>query len=413
MSPDRINFVDAIPLDLLRRYLVARGWKRVSRSEVAPQDSGFPIHRGLIAQNFLVGRSSGKANIDIYALAESGLPDIELLVPRNRDSSDLDQRIEGAITTLSQLEDREPNLIISSIRSIGFDVVRSRIPDVLVIGDTIQLESARNYINGMKDLLAATATTELRPQPFFGRQSKEATDYSEKCRFAHTYRGSFGFTIESPLTPEITDDALFDIEPAPPFERRVVQRLALGIKHVVEAVDSNDVRPLVDGFRNGFGANGCEKFANLIHSTAYSGMAFGFTFSPEWKVPEALRPSVEYSVGPRHVEMARAAAQALRGESLETPVDITGTVVRLQNEADPSDLTSLMGEGEISVLYSSEYGDIHVRVSLSPAEYLKAVQAHSLGRSVRVSGMLVHRGRFWFLNNPSVLTFVYQTELNL
>ena len=72
-----------------------------------------------------------------------------------------------------------------------------------------------------------------------------------------------------------------------------------------------------------------------------------------------------------------------------------------------------MGEGEISVLYSSEYGDIHVRVSLPPPEYLKAVQAHSLGRPVHVSGTLVHRGRYWYLNNPSALSIPHQSELEL
>jgi hypothetical protein len=72
-----------------------------------------------------------------------------------------------------------------------------------------------------------------------------------------------------------------------------------------------------------------------------------------------------------------------------------------------------MGEGEISILYSSEYGDIHVRVTLSPPDYLKAVEAHRLGRAVLVSGILVHRGRYWYLNNPSPLTVPIQGELNL
>jgi hypothetical protein len=169
----------------------------------------------------------------------------------------------------------------------------------------------------------------------------------------------------------------------------------------------------VEGFRDGFGANGCDRFASLVRSTAYSGMSFGFIFSPEWKLPEILRASLQFTVGPRHVEMARAAADALRGESLETRADVTGPVVRLQNEADPSDLSAIMGEGEISILYSSDYGDIHVRVTLSPPDYLKAVEAHRLGRSVRVSGTLVHHGRYWYLNKPSPLTVPVQGELNI
>ena len=410
MNPDFSNTVDLVPLGLLRRYLSAHGWRTADGYTTSLAQSvaatTFPDAQ------FFQSRASGQRNVDVFLLSESGYDDIELVIPKDNRTADYARRLKGAIETLSQLEERTPDEIVASIRAIGYDIVRSRIPDALVIENTIYLESARSYVNGMKELLAATATTELRPQPFFGRQSKEATEYSEKCRFGHTYRGSFGFTIESPLSPEKTE-GLPGIEPPLPFERRVVQRLALGIQHVCESVEHEDVRPLVEGFKDGFGANGCDRFASLVRSTAYSGMYFGFLFSPEWKLPEGLRTDMQFVVGPKHVEMARAAADALRGESLETRADVSGQVVRLQNEADPSDLSAIMGEGEISILYSSEYGDLHVRVTLSPPDYLKAVEAHRLGRAVQVSGTLVHRGRYWYLNNPSALTVPIQGELDL
>ncbi len=410
MSPDFSNTADLVTLGLLRRYLAARGWQ--------PADSHMttPAHAAVVPEfpdlQFFQSRATGQRNVDVFLLSEPGYDDIELVVPKDTRTADFARRLKGAIETLSQIEERAPDEIVASIRAIGYDVVRSRIPDDLVIENTIHLESARSYVNGMKDLLAATATTELRPQPFFGRQSKEATDYAEKCRFGHTYRGSFGFTIESPLTPEKTE-SLPGIDPPLPFERRVVQRLALGIQYVCESVEREDLKPLVEGFKDGFGANGCDRFASLVRSTAYSGMSFGFLFSPEWKLPEKLRVGLQFVVGPKHVEMARAAADALRGESLETRADVSGQVVRLQNEADPSDLSAIMGEGEISILYSSDYGDIHVRVTLSPPDYLKAVEAHRLGRAVLVSGTLAHRGRYWYLNNPSPLTVPVQGELNI
>jgi hypothetical protein len=410
MNPDFPNTVDLVPLGLLRRYLSAHGWHTADGHTTSLAQSvaatTFPDAQ------FFQSRASGQRNVDVFLLSESGYDDIELVIPKDNRTADYARRLKGAIETLSQLEERTPDEIVASIRAIGYDIVRSRIPDDLVIDNTIYLESARSYVNGMKELLAATATTELRPQPFFGRRSKEATEYSEKCRFGHTYRGSFGFTIESPLSPEKTE-GLPGIEPPLPFERRVVQRLALGIQHVCESVEHEDVKPLVEGFKDGFGANGCDRFASLVRSTAYSGMYFGFLFSPEWKLPEGLRTDMQFVVGPKHVEMARAAADALRGESLETRADVSGQVVRLQNEADPSDLSAIMGEGEISILYSSEYGDIHVRVTLSPPDYLKAVEAHRLGRAVQVSGTLVHRGRYWYLNNPSALTVPIQGELDL
>lgn len=401
---------DQVSLGLLRRYLTASGWRLADGSVAFPANllggSKFPDSK------FFESRATGVRNVDVFVFSEAGYEDIELVVPKNADTADSARRLKGAIETLSQLEDRASADVIASIRGIGYDVVRSSIPDELVLENTIHLERARSYVNGMKDLLAATATTELRPQPFFSRQSKEATEYSEKCRFGHTYRGSFGFTIESPLAAQASE-SLPGMDPPLPFARRVVQRLALGIQHICESVERQDIGPLMEGFRDGFGANGCDRFASLIRDTAYSGMSFGFMFSPEWKVPEKLRNRVQFSVGPRHVAMAMAAADALRGDSVETRVDVSGQVVRLQNEADPSDLSAMMGEGEVSVLYSSEFGNIHVRVTLTPPDYLKAVEAHRLGRAVHVSGNLVKRGRYWYLNNPSSLTVVIQGELDI
>jgi hypothetical protein len=411
VSPEPNKIADIVTLNLLRRYLVAHGWRLSDLS--LPLPDAFNINAPPDALDFFRGRSTGRRNCDVYVLSEPGLDDIELVIPRDHTASDFDRRLWGAISTLSQIENKEPDQIVASIRSFGFDVVQSRIPNELVVDDTIRLESARNYINGMKYLLAATATTEIRPLAFFGRVNNDAVDYSDRCRFGHTSKGSFGFTIESPVTTN-SEETLFGIESSPPFERRVVQRLAIGIQQVCEAVNADNLTPLVNGFRSGFSANGCEQFATLIRSTAYSGMSFAFSFSPEWPVPENLRQAAEFFVGPKHVDFARAAAQALRGESLEIPTDVYGTVVRLQNEADPSDLTASTGEGEISVLHASEdYGEIHLRITLPPAEYLKAVEAHRQGRPVRLSGTLVHRGRYWYLLRPSSLTIPYQSELDL
>lgn len=358
-------------------------------------------------------RAVGKRNFDVYVLSQPEDEEIELVIPRDSESSDFERRLRDAITTLSQVEQKEPDQIVAAIHSFGFDVVQSRIPSELVLNDSIHLENAKNYVSGMKDLLAITATTEIKPLAFFGRINKNAQEYSDKCRFGHTYRGSFGFTIESPLSVN-SERTLFGPELTPPFERRVVQRLAIGIQQVCQAVDMGDLGLLRESFRSGFSANGCERFAGLIHDTAYSGMSFAFSFSPDLAVPADLKQKTEFFVGPKHVDMARAAAQVLRGVSLEIPTEVHGNVVRLQNEADPSDLSPPTGEGEITVLHSSEdFGDIHLRVVLSPAEYLKAVEAHRFGRPVKLRGSLVRHGRYWYLRNPSQLTITHQGELEL
>ncbi len=400
VTPDIFSDPDAVPLGLLRRYLLANGWRR---AEVAPQvtNTAPPSKGSRIIREMLDGRSGGPRNFDQFVLSEPGLNDVELMLPRETGSLDYLRQIRGAIRTLSDLQDRAPEEIIAEVRQIGFDVMRSRIPDSMVSEDTILLEVATGYITGVRSLLAAAATTEIQPDPYFLRLKKEATMYADGCRFGHTFRGSFGFTVESPVVPNIDPPLPFVDQPRP-FERRVMERMVRGVKAVCDAVSHDNPEHLIVSAKKGFSANAYEQFAQLIEETSLGGMAFSFALSPEWNSPSDLAQTPEYFVGLRHVEMTRAAAKVLRSEALPRAEKVTGRVVRLASEDDPSDLMNPMGDREIAIKWTTPEGpDIHVRVTLNPADYLQAHAAHGAGHSVMVSGTLERRGRRWVLSSPT------------
>lgn len=395
---------EAVPLGMLRRYLSAQGWRAVPTAVPSRMEGSGLKSAELPA--FFKQRGGGQQNVDVYVFSDKGLEDIELVLPRDRSASDFVRRLEGVIETLSQLEGREPELIIADVRALGFDVVRSRIPEELVKDDTIRLVMATNYITGTKTLLASAATTEMRPEPYFLRIRKEATAYAEQCRFGHTFRGSFGFMIESPVSP---NDSLTlpGVEQVPPFERRVIQRFAKGIRVLRDAVQLKDPRHVVKNVESGFNANVCESFAELVESTARSGMTFTFAFSPEWVVADDFKASRDYFVGPAHIEISREAAKLMRDQPFSRPEQVFGRIIRLQNEADPTDLFNQTVEREIVIQWSSEdLGDVQVKVPLTPTDYLLAVEAHRNGRPVKISGILERQGRRWVLRQATNLIIV-------
>jgi hypothetical protein len=142
------------------------------------------------------------------------LKGVELVVPNTVDSPEYGRQVARVIDSLATLEDRSEEEVARSIREVAFDVVRSRIPDAQVVSDAIRLELARGFVAGIRSVLAAAATTELHRSPFFLRLRKEAIEYADGCRFGHTFRGSFGFTVESPLQRNI-QNSLPGIQPAP------------------------------------------------------------------------------------------------------------------------------------------------------------------------------------------------------
>jgi hypothetical protein len=392
----------SVPLGLLRRYLVAHGWRRLLDANQTPTE--LPPQYERIGRLVIEGRTDARRNFEVYLLVTPGFDDVEIVLPRYQNTSDFLARMRTAIRTLSDLEDRSADLIIADIRGVGFDIVRSRIPDELVRNDAVHLSTAVNYIAGVKTLLAATATTEIDPVPHFLRVRKEALEYADACQFAHTFRGSFGFTIESPVSPNIAPTFL-DIPQDAPFERRVISRFARGVDDICEAVRRDNVDVILTDFDRGFGANALDQFADLVESTARTGMTFSFSFSPEWPVPDDLARVRELRVGPQHIDVTREAAKSLRTQPVAREEQLFGRIVRLQTEADPTDLETPIGDREVAIQWSHEdLGDIQVRALLNPADYLTAIEAHRNGRPVRVSGTLEKRGRRWVLSNPTGLT---------
>ena len=387
----------SVPLNTLRRYLAALKWHvRGSKPiEAARPDT-------LASRVLLDGRTGGRRNFEVYVSDLAEFEGIELVVPISVESSEYASQVARIIEALAVLEERPEEDVARSIREVAFDVVRSRIPDAQVLDDAIHLEVARSFVVGIRNVLAAAATTELHPAPYFLRLRKEAVEYADRCRFGHTFRGSFGFTVELPLQPN-NQVTLPGIAPAPPFERRVMQRLTRGLKTVSQAVVANSTDPITKSVVTGFSANICEQFANLVEETSQSGIVFDFSFSREWKDDE-WSPAMpqSYFMAQPHVEVIKAAAKELRAQVQSWPETVFGRVIRLATDANPSDLTDLMGEREVAILWSSEeLGDVTVRAFLSPPDYLKAVEAHAAGRPVEVSGTLERRPRRWVLLNPT------------
>ena len=165
LIPSKQSDVLAVPLSLLRRYLTANNWRRID----APQPPSVPDHLQQMATSFMGDKLGGERNFDLYVLSAPDQVDIELVVPRRIDA-DFRMRMESMLETLSALTNLDQGEVITQIRAIGFDLVQSKIPSNLVLDDSVQLEVAASYVDNIRELLVATATTELDPMPFYPRE---------------------------------------------------------------------------------------------------------------------------------------------------------------------------------------------------------------------------------------------------
>ena len=384
---------DVAPLDLLKRYLRFQGWKAIAST---PKTSVSPRFKA-IAERLRKESPSPPKDFDLWELADRAGDPVQILVPEHTGSEAYSERIERALRTLAIVEQRPVENIALSVRGMGYDMVFSRIPDSLVVNESITLPTAKGYVTDVERMLRSAATVEITKSAFYGRVRDRAKDYADRCRFGHTFKGSFGFTIESPVA-EKSEQLIPELEENPPYERLVIERFARGVRAAVQAVDTDNLDLLVHGYEKAFNANACEVFADLISETSPRGLTIGFAFSPEWRVSPDLQGNVEFRVDARHAVVTREAAKKMRAAPFSRPETIKGRIIHLHNEADPSDLIETAGEREIVVKYDSKDLDvIEVHVELSPEQYQRAYAIHGRGQEIELSGTLERKGRDWVL----------------
>jgi hypothetical protein len=377
---------ETVPLGLLRRYLRRQGWRRVTHANSTPRPP--PKYPAALQT---IRPPPAQTSFDIWELNEWADEPIPVIVPTNSNSPEYRERVERTVKTLATVEQRTPEQVAVSIRSFGFDLVCSRVPDALVLDDSVQLEIAANYMAGIRDLLTAAANTEIEPTLFYPRAVPKAVKYADSCRFGHTFRGSFGFTVESPLE-ENTEPPMNFFGETPPFERLVVQRLARGVKAACDAVDTGDIGALIENVKSGFGANAYEKFAQLIEDTSPGGLKISFSFSPEWRTAPELSERVEFLVDQRHVEVSRRAAKAMMAKPAARPETIIGSISDLHSD-DPQHLMDTNSGRRITVRWFNGAREVNVLIPLEPEDYKRASDAHITGRQIRASGTLEQQGR--------------------
>lgn len=311
-----------------------------------------------------------------------------------------------ALKTISEFYDREIAEVSNDIKSLSYDQITSKIPNEYVLNDTIQLRIASQYINQMRGFLASSATTELTGERHSKRTRKEALEYAEQCRFGHTFRGSFGFLIESFVglnetpTLDIVSDNL-------PLSRRVVERITVGLATYDEAVETQNPGVIAE-CQDGFSANMCDAMADMLEETDVSKMVIGIKLSPEWRSKTITSKSI-FSIEHKNIELLRVAAKSMRVDEKPRPVQVFGRVRRVETDGNPANLSEDTAPKEIEINWASDDNTLlHVKVMLPNADYAEAVEAHRSGQPVSASGMLVRVGRSWRLDqvrNFKVITF--------
>lgn len=356
----------------LRRYLISRGWKNIEH----------PNKR-----------------IDVMTSPEEHGDHSQLSIPRSSELRDSSELINEAINLIAAYEQSPVEKIVDHVLRWDRDIIRTRFIKVLGHEDSLPLGIAANAVSSLKEFLGYAAHTHTNPRPFFDRAGAYSAIFANHCLFGHTFKGSFGLTIECPLEvpPEFKMD---EIEPTVPIERQIVERIANGLVTLRESIASDSIDPMLAGYLTGFSANMCRKLAEIYEDADGRRVEYDISWSPQLTSPceHTWKPMI---FDGRAYEFARVAAGALeKAEEFPDSV-IKGRIVVLKSETPPGLDEQAEFEHIITMSWEREKGQtVKIRVPLSPQQYIEACDAHKEGRPIQIQGTPEKAGKFWTLTRP-------------
>ncbi|XOF33786.1 MAG: hypothetical protein ACL93V_00345 [Candidatus Electrothrix sp. YB6] len=370
-SNSPLDIVQGISLYDLKSFLRSKGWLEISCT-------------------------NRKLSVFQGPEGDSGNP-LEVFLPSSNDFEDLTKRIYDVFSLLSNLYEIEPAALSRILKSLNIDKFFVKISPDDNFPFSIPLEVAKKEVNGLRNLFVYSACSEKKALPHHETPSRTGYNMAKKIRFGHTFHGSFGFSVESPVVEEFKQQDMF----FPPIERRIIERIIRGIQKTNEAISKQDPDILASGYQYGFNSRMCEAIVEMGEE-----LETPLELAVHWA--SSLPPSEDVSnfkvqaFGDEEFSYLKYAANKMKEVDPENSL-ILGKVVNLRS----NDPTSESGKRIIILKHHHEnYGNINVKIELGVNQYLLAIEAHKSRAQLEVQGILERKGSSWQLEAVSDLKII-------
>lgn len=329
---------------------------------------------------------------------------LEIVIPKNPRARDLKIYVENAINLLSALSEETNDDIVRRIVYYDTDVLHSR---NIHTGEynSITLRMASQQVTQLKQLVNFSAFSEYSPKPhFLSNENSTSRQMVEHYRFGHTFAGSFGFTILSPiihLPQPYVQMKLFGEAPLaslPPIERRVMERIIRGLATTRQAVRRNDPQILIREYASGFNGNMCQSIVRMSQDKRVP-IEYKVFWSPKVKPADDINEIQSYELSELSYDYLEYAANELKKLKPEY-VTVKGRIVGLSSKDNPLGATahrSVIIRGR----YRNDMRPVDIIIELNKDDYVTASQAHIEWVIVEVNGVLSRSGYNWRLTDAS------------
>jgi hypothetical protein len=320
---------------------------------------------------------------------------LELALPQDLNSPDIFLYVSNAVNMLSSLDNMEPELLLHNIKFYDRDILRIKNLETNS-ASSISLSLAAQQVPQLKSLVSFAACSEVDAAPSHASAQKPlAKQMVKQYQFGHTFRGSFGYTVESPLPEAFSSMNIMAGVKYLPVERRVMERIVRGLSFTKIATETRNTSVLTDNYADGFNANMCTSIVKMSPEKL-SPIEFYITWSPTILPSEDIGEPEPITLTEASFDQLQYAAETL--EKLEPKeVTIRGLVKELRTDDNPLGLDTSRTV-VIDITNDNDSLPNRVTVLLSATDYQAAIVAHKEWLPITIKGFLQRRhGNKWHI----------------
>ena len=332
-----------------------------------------------------------KEYVRIYQIKIANGESFQVNLPMDKSLSDYKRAMYQAVETVAFVEKQPTEQLMLYLLNPNTDILKIRLDRKDVEVGNILFDDAIRIYENAKKLIAATAQDILHPQRFHqGRMDDSISKFVNSCKFGQTEIGSYIVSVVCPFA-ELNEVegfrqlSIFSDEDqcAESLTRQVTNRIMSNITSIRTNIDNGEIDKLASEENNSIiSANFYEALAGLNLDIEGADVEFTAQWSPVVKKNRSRYDRI--SLSHDYYQPISTTIDKLR-EHTKQAVKIVGRIKKLESSPDLSKRTS----GKITVVYLDEKENKKTAtINVSKEDYDKAIQAHSEGNHVEITGEL-------------------------
>jgi len=321
----------------------------------------------------------------------------EIVLPLDHTLGDFALRMGDVLATLEAIDERDQIQILHDLLTTSSDVIRVRIGNGELGGDSIPIEEGVQLVHKARDMMMAAACSAADPRAFFPtRKPGRAVDYVRRLRLGQTERGSYVVTMLSGVAPMLSArDAGQLLEIEDPFERQVTRTLHNALcalrSAAADGVSTGEFTAFRNAVRQGVSANLCDAIVGMSDTGEGSrDLDIGFSWSRSR--PPVDRQHKRVLIAADAMPVIGEAARYFKETSPREEFELRGPVVKLERAEGAE-------TGVATVLGFVDDEPRKVSFELPDEAYHVAVQAHDNQQVIVCYGILTREGRSYRLRD--------------